>query len=184
MKSLISLENRLTFLLTTPMFEDLEPLEIAQIMDIVETRKYDAGDIVFNEGDPGDAWFSLYRGEVEVVKQSDSGPQHIRTLEPPACFGEIAILDGLPRSATVRATKEVLVLRMALEKFKQLVEAENPVACKLTRKMALLLAGELRSNTEALSELLKTNSMENVRQGISSILEEISVKHHCTSLLS
>ena len=177
MKSFISLENRLTFLLTTPMFEDMDPDEIRQIIHIVETRKYDAGDVVFSEGGPGDAWYALYKGEVEVIKQSDSGPQHIRTLTPPACFGEIAILDGLPRSATVQATKEVLVLRMSQEKFNELVDEENPVACKLTRKMALLLASELRSNTETLSELLKTNNMENVRQGISSILGQASVNN-------
>jgi CRP-like cAMP-binding protein len=112
-----------------------------------------------------------------VVKQSDSGPQHIRTIEPPSCFGEIAILDGLPRSATVRATKEALVLRIPQEKFKELMDEENPVACKLIKHMALVLVSELRSNTETLSELLKTNSIDNVYEGISSIVGESSVRN-------
>jgi CRP/FNR family cyclic AMP-dependent transcriptional regulator len=176
MKSLISLENRLTFLLTTPMFEHLELEEIREIIHIVETRKYDAGDIIFREGEPGDAWYALYRGEVDVVKESDSGQQSIRTLEPPSCFGEIAILDGLPRSATVRATKETLVMRIPQEKFKELMDEEHLVACKLIKHMALVLVSELRSNTEMLSELLKTNSIESVHEGISSIVGESAVR--------
>ena len=175
MKSHISLENRLTFLLTTPMFEHLEPEEIREIIHIVETRKYQAGDIIFSEGEAGDAWYALYRGEVEVVKQSGGEQKLIRTLEPPSCFGEIAILDGLPRSATVRATKETLVLRIPQSKFMELMDEEHQVACKLIKHMALVLVSELRSNTETLSELLKANSIESVHEGISTIVEDVSL---------
>lgn len=176
MKSHISLENRLTFLLTTPMFEHLELEEIREIIHIVETRKYEADDIVFSEGEPGDAWYALYRGEVEVVKQSGGGEKHIRTLEPPSCFGEIAILDGLPRSATVRATKETLVMRIPQTKFKELMDEEHLVACKLIKHMALVLVSELRSNTELLSELLKANNIDSVHEGISAIVRDASIR--------
>ena len=170
MKSHISLENRLTFLLTTPMFEHLELEEIREIIHIVETRKYEAGEIVFREGEAGDAWYALYKGQVEVVKESDSGQKHIRTLDPPSCFGEIAILDGLPRSATIQATKDALVLRIPQEKFRGLVDEEHLVACKLIKYMALVLVSELRSNTEALSKLLKADTIERVHEGISGIV--------------
>jgi len=176
MKSHISLENRLTFLLTTPMFEHLELDEIREIIHIVETQKYEAGDIIFSEGEPGDAWYALYRGEVEVVKQSGGGQKHIRTLEPPSCFGEIAILDGLPRSATVRATQDTLVLRIPQSKFKELMDEEHLVACKLIKHMALVLVSELRSNTEALSELLNAKSIESVHEGISVLVGDASIR--------
>ena len=177
MKSHISLENRLTFLLTTPMFENLELEEIREIIHIVETRKYEAGHIIFSEGEPGDAWYALYKGEVEVVKLSGGGQKHIRTLEPPSCFGEIAILDGLPRSATVRATKDSLVLRIPQDKFKELMDdEEHLVACKLIKHMALVLVSELRSNTETLSKLLQADSIESVQEGISEIVGDAAIR--------
>ena len=147
MKSQISLENLITFLLTTPMFEDLDPREVKEIAHIVETKKYAAGEEVFHEGEPGDAWYSLYRGELEVVKSSDGGEEVLRVLEPPSCFGEIAILDGQPRSATVRAVDDSTVVRIIREKFEELVDQEHLVAYKLIRYMALTLVKEVRSNT-------------------------------------
>ena len=147
MKSHISLENLITFLLTTPMFEDLDPKEVKEITHIVETKKYSAGEEVFHEGEPGDAWYAFYRGSVEVVKHSGGGEELIRTLAPPSCFGEVAILDGLPRSATVRAREDSTVLRISRDKFEELVNEENLVAYKLIRYMALTLVKELRSNT-------------------------------------
>ena len=159
MKTRISLENMIAFLVTTPMFEDLDPREVREIVHIVETVKYEPGEEIFSEGEPGDAWYALYKGEVEILKQSNEGQKQIRTLQPPSCFGEVAILDGLPRSATVRATKETVALRITSDKLQELVDQEHLVAYKLIRYMALTLVNELRSNTEVLSKLLNTNNL-------------------------
>lgn len=176
MRARISIENMITFLLTTPMFEDLDPKEVHEVIHIVEPIKYEPGDIIFREGESGDAWYALYRGEVEVVKKSDNAEESIRTLEPHSCFGEIAILDGLPRSATIRAAKETVVLRIPQDKFRDLLNEDNLVAHKLVKHMALLLADRLRSNTEVLSELLQANDLANVHQGIRGIIGDSSIR--------
>ena len=172
----ISRENIITFLLTTPMFEDLEPGEIADIIHIVDTLEFNPGDVIFHEGEPGDAWYTLYKGEVEVMKQSESGAKAIRLLEPHACFGEIAVLDGLPRSATIRAVKESIVLRLPLEKFTDLINKNHIVAYKLIKQMALMLASRQRSSTEALSKLLRANELANIREGIREIVGDSSFR--------
>lgn len=176
MNTHISQENMIGFLLTTPMFEDLEPREISEITHIVETLKYAPGDIIFNEGDPGDAWYAIYSGEVEVIKQTNSDEKTIKTLEPHSCFGEIAILDGLPRSATIRTTKETVVLRIPLQEFKELLDGDHLVAHKLIKHMALMLANRQRSSTEALSHLLLANELSNVQKGIREIVGESSIR--------
>ena len=176
MKTHISLENLITFLLTTPMFEDLDPAEIREIVHIVETNKYAPGEVVFSEGDTGDAWYALYRGEVEVIKTTANAEQPIRKLEPPACFGEVAILDGLPRSATVRATQESTVLRVPRDALQKLLDEDHLVAYKLIKYMALTLVHELRSNTEKIAKLLEANQIDQVFDGLRTIVDKTTFR--------
>lgn len=176
MEAHISRENKITFLLTTPMFDDLEPKEVMEIIHIIEDLKYGPGHTIFSEGDSGDAWYALYSGEVEVLKQSDNGEKTIKTLDPGSCFGEIAVLDGLPRSASIRTTKETLVLRMPQGKFKELIDKDQLIAYKLIKHMAILLASRQRSITATLSNLLKANELRDVHEGISEIIGESSAK--------
>lgn len=176
MEAQISRENMITFLLTTPMFEELEPNGVMEVIHIVEVKKFGPGDIIFREGDSGDAWYALYKGEVEVLKQSGNGENTIRTLEPGSCFGEIAVLDGLPRSASIRATKETVVLRMPQGELNDLLEKDHLVAYKLIKHMAILLASRQRSITEALSNLLLANELADVRKGIKEIVGDSAAR--------
>jgi len=122
MEAKVTRERLITFLLETPMFEKLVPSEIMEIIHIVEIEQYKAGDIVFREGDAGDAWFVLYRGAVEVLKHGATGEKKITELEPQACFGEISVLDGSPRSATIRVTEDSVVFRVSREAFGELLD--------------------------------------------------------------
>lgn len=176
MTALISRENMITFLLTTPMFGDLEPQEIMDIIHIVEVRQFGPGDILFSEGDSGDAWYAVYSGEVEVLKQSNSGEKTVNVIHPRACFGEIAVLDGLPRSATVRAVQETIVLRVPQDKFQEMLANDHLIAYKLIRHMALLLASRQRANTETLSRLLLANELASVHAGIREIVGDASMR--------
>ena len=73
MEAHLTPERLVTFLLDTPMFDNLDPSEIRQILHIVEPRSLKAGEVVFREGDDGDAWYVLYQGGAEVLKQSADG---------------------------------------------------------------------------------------------------------------
>ena len=125
MTTAVTRERMITFLLETPMFENLDPLEIVEILHIVEVQLFQAGESIFNEGDPGDAWYVLYKGKIEVLKKSGSDEKLISTLGPGACFGEIAILDGLPRSATIRACENSVVFRVPRSAFDALIDNGN-----------------------------------------------------------
>ena len=95
-------------------------------------------------GDTGDAWFVLYRGSAEVLKHGATGEQKLNKLGPQACFGEIAVLDGLPRSATIRVTEDSVVIRVPRDAFDELMDNDHPVAYKLLRHMAILPTAEAR----------------------------------------
>jgi CRP-like cAMP-binding protein len=176
METKVTRERLITFLLETPMFEKLDPLEIQEIIHIVEIEQYQAGDVVFREGDKGDAWFVLYRGAVEVLKHGATGEKRIAELGSQACFGEISILDGSPRSATIRATEDSVAFRVPREAFGGLIDDDHLVAYKLLHQMAILLAERQRTTTLRLSELLNASEIAEVQQGIMSIVGESSVR--------
>lgn len=177
MEALVTRERLITFLLETPMFEKLDPSEIMEVIHIVEVEQYQTGDIIFSEGDTGDAWFVLYRGAVDVLKLGATGEQKVNEIGPHACFGEMAILDGLPRSATVRASEDSVVFRVSREAFNELVDSGHMVAHKLIQQMAILLAERQRATTLKLSELLDaTNLITEVHEEIMRIVGDTSVR--------
>lgn len=176
MEAHVTRERLITFLLEAPIFDNLEPSEIMQIMHIVEVRPLQAGDVVFNEGDPGDAWFVLYKGSVDVLKDTPHGENRIASLHPPACFGEMSILDGLPRSAMVRAVEDSVALRIPRSTFDGLLKDNELIAYKLIYHMAILLAHRQRTTTETLSRLLEDTSVTAIHAGLKVIVGEASVK--------
>lgn len=176
MESIVNRERMLTFLLETPMFEKLEPAEIMEVIHIVEVKHYAAGDIIFSEGEPGDAWFVLYRGAVDVLKHGVSGEKKITELQEKTCFGEISILDRSPRSATIRAETDAVAFRIPRDAFIELIDDNHLVAYKLLHQMAILLATRQRGTTARLSELLGATDLADVHEGIKGIVGESSVR--------
>ncbi|OOY99837.1 Crp/Fnr family transcriptional regulator [Solemya velum gill symbiont] len=166
------LEPVLIFLLGTPFFEKLEPDELQEIIHLVDKVAFLKGDTIFNEGDPGDAWYVVYKGAVDVLNDGNK----ITSIGPQNCFGEMSILDKLPRSATVVASVDSVLLRITSEVFVQLIKEDKLVAYKLIHEMAILLSHRQRTSTEKLSELIKSEDISDVRTEIRSIVENSTVR--------
>ena len=167
----VTIERMITFLLQTPMFEKLDPAEIKQLVHIIEVREFRADEVLFKEGDPGDAWYALYRGKVDVIKDVGAGEKEIYPLNAGACFGEIAILDGQPRSATIKAIEDSIALRISREAFEALLDQDHTVAFKLLRHLAVTLAQRARSTTERLSELVLEAEAGQVQHEVTQIVD-------------
>lgn len=176
METKITRERLIIFLLETPMFMSLTPSELMEMIHIVEAEKYQIGDVIFEEGDSGDAWYVLYKGAVEVLKDDAGGGKKINELGPHACFGEISILDGLPRSATIRVIEDSEMFRVPREAFAGLLDDDHLVAYKLLHQMAILLAERQRTATLKLSELLHASEITEIHEGIKSLIGESSVR--------
>ncbi len=171
----LTLEQIINFLLDAPMFGDLDAIELSQIVHIMQVQGLRTGAFVFQEGDPGDAWYLVYDGEVEVYKEPDGGKRTIAILGRRACFGEMAILDGSPRSATVIATTEVTAFRFPRLDFNELISSGNLAAYKLVYQMALVLVSRQRKTTSRLVELLSEVNPTALKEGIGPIVDQSSV---------
>lgn len=168
----VTQERMITFLLATPMFESLDPAEIKQLTKIIEVKEYATDEVLFHEGEIGDSWYALYRGQVDVIKDEGSDEKEIYPLGTGTCFGEIALLDGQPRSATIKAIEDSIVFRITRTAFEKLLVEGDPVAYKLLHHMAISLAHRLRSTTERLSELVDEAESAHFHQGVSKLVSE------------
>ena len=96
------------------LFGAADEVAIDALIRVLRIRRFRRGETVFHQGDPGDALFVLASGSVKVVLPSDEGaePAIVAILGPGEFFGELAILDGAPHSATIVAVEptETLVL--------------------------------------------------------------------------
>ena len=106
-----------------PLFAAMTDSAYERVADIAELRQVIAGRTVTAQGDEGDAFYILVDGVAEVRRDE----RLIRTLQTGDFFGEIALLDGRPRTATVVAISDVGLLRIAREQFLRLFD-EQPAA--------------------------------------------------------
>jgi CRP-like cAMP-binding protein len=96
-----------------PLFEDLEPRELARIADSFKERRYGAGETIASEGKSGAGFFVIGEGTASVTVGGDQRA----TLGPGDYFGEIALLRDVPRTAEVVATTDGLLYVLAREDF-------------------------------------------------------------------
>jgi CRP-like cAMP-binding protein len=94
----------------------------------IRREHFEAGEVVFREGDRGDWLYVVLDGEVEVVRHvAGQGEVTLRRLGPGECFGEIALVTDAPRSATVRSRGAVDLLAVDRESFQALFASLPPL---------------------------------------------------------
>ena len=133
------------------LFSRVDDETLGRCVDSLRSRRYRRNETIFHQGDPGDSLYVIQAGAVKIVLPDPEGEEGaiIATLGAGDFFGELALLDGEPHSATVIALEgtEALVLRR--DAFDRLVD-ENP---SLRRGLFAGLVGELRRLTQHVGEL-------------------------------
>lgn len=119
-----------------PLFEELDPGELQSVADAMHEANVPAGATVTAEGGPGDGFFMIDSGEAEVTV--DGRPR--TTLAAGDYFGEIALLMGSDRTATVTATTDLHCYALTPWDFRTLVEGNPSIAWKVLQSMAARLA--------------------------------------------
>jgi CRP-like cAMP-binding protein len=119
-----SLAERLS---SVPIFRALPPDLIADLLPQVQERTYQPGTTIIRQGEPGDGFFVIERGEVDFIDER-AGGRKMRTLYDHDVFGEMALLTGEPRSATAVAVKETSVWCIFKEQFDRLLHASPELA--------------------------------------------------------
>ncbi len=128
------------FLKSSSLFRGLPGQELARIADLAGTVHLQEDELLFREGDPGDAFYMVVSGSVAVER----GTRRIAALGPHEGLGEMALLDGEPRSASVRALGPVTLLRIDQASFEALVDRSPALAKGIYRSLSRRLRNTLR----------------------------------------
>jgi len=123
-------------LVRVPLFANLSPRYLRRLAELCEEQRYMDGATIVRVGDIGDTFYTILGGQAKVV--SPKG-RVLNRLFPGDFFGEISLLDGGPRTASVVAETPMVMLALSRNNFQSLLAAEPAVAVKLLQHSAGML---------------------------------------------
>jgi CRP-like cAMP-binding protein len=142
------LNDEVGMLRRVPLFSGIEPTKLKLLAFTSDRVSYSAGQILFRQGDEGDAAYVILSGTAEILVDSEGGQIKVAELEPNSIVGEIAILCNVSRTATVRAAAPLEALRIRKEHFLRLL-TEFP---EMTIEILRVLAERLSHTTTELAD--------------------------------
>jgi CRP/FNR family transcriptional regulator, cyclic AMP receptor protein len=132
------------------LFEGLDPTELDGIARAMHRRRYRRHEVIFHEGDPGDALHLVVEGQVKITRESAEGGEAIvAILSPGDTFGELVLLDGAPRSATAIAVDATETLALLRRSFVALIDGPSPFRWRVLSG----IARRIRRVTDQLAEV-------------------------------
>lgn len=120
------------FLARVPIFSACSPQEIAAISSVSQDSFYQADQIIVTQGTPGQAFYLILSGRVEIIRDGLS----IGAFGPGDFFGDMSLLDQAPRSATIRAIEPTSCLMLSSWDFKSMLQDHPTIAIKLLEVMS------------------------------------------------
>ena len=116
-----------------PLFAGLSDRHLRKVAKLVMPVRFNAGAAIVREGSPGHTFFVILEGRATVVRRG----ARPATLRPGEYFGEMALLDRRPRSATVMAETELSALRISADPFAKLLRSEPSIAIALLQTLSV-----------------------------------------------
>jgi len=140
--------DRIQFLKTVPFFDQLSNRQLKSVSDIMFERTYDIDESIFEEGQPGAALFLILDGKIAIEICRETSTTRLAVLDRGAFFGEMALLDETPRSATARALERIRTLALYRNDLNGLVHRDAKTACRIYRSLAGMIGDRLRLTNE------------------------------------
>ena len=100
-------------------------------------RRFSPGEVIFHEGDLGTEMYIVQEGQVEILRLGTEGPQRLALLDRGDFFGEMSILDELPRTATAAAVSDARLVEINGATFDEMLRANPEIAIRIMRKLSL-----------------------------------------------
>lgn len=160
----LSTMSRILFLQKVPMFANLSPEDLRRVALVSRERLFSPNEIICYEGDPGDELYIVVSGRVQViVGYGDSGAKTVAIMGEGESLGEMAILDDIPRTATLRAYGgPVRLLTLSADEFKRILRERPELAVEVIRVFSRWLREankKLQSAPSALDNLSQTQQL-------------------------
>jgi CRP/FNR family transcriptional regulator len=145
----IKFHEKKNFLIQLPIFKGFSTKDIILLMRMLKERTYLKGEALFNQGDAARALFIVFKGKVELKKTySDGTVKTIGYVTTGEFFGEMALLEALPRNVTAVAVEKTSVFMLFKNTLDNLVYDKSKVGISIIHYLAKTLSARLRTLTE------------------------------------
>jgi CRP-like cAMP-binding protein len=147
-------ESVLNTLKKVPIFKALNKTELSEFDKIIHRRKYKENETIFFEGEPGVGMYIIQEGQVGIYKQTaGQEKEELARLKAGEFFGELALLDESPRSATAVALEDSKILGLYQPDLFALIERKPRLGNTFLFQLALLIGERLKNTNEELQTL-------------------------------
>jgi CRP/FNR family transcriptional regulator, cyclic AMP receptor protein len=159
-------EDTIALLRRVPVFSTLSGEELAQVAQVTMTRRFVAGSVVFKEGDEGTTCYIVRSGRARAIREHPDGRSiTLAHFAPGDIFGEMAMLDGERRSATVEATEDTEAIAILSADMHRLLREHPDISVKLIAA----LGQRLRDTNERLAR----QSFQTVQSRVAAALTQL-----------
>lgn len=132
-----------------PVFEGLKKRDLVLVERILHDRRYKNGETVFVQEEPGAAMYIVQEGAVTILRDGN----RLALLEPGSFFGEMALLEDAPRSATAEAAGETLLLALSQPDLMALLERHPKIGARIFHNLGRMMSRRLRMANDNLETL-------------------------------
>ncbi|MBN1483200.1 MAG: Crp/Fnr family transcriptional regulator [Chloroflexia bacterium] len=152
-----------------PLFKDLATEELSALAEATRLQRNQKGDLVVRKGDPGDALFLIRSGKVRVFTMDEEGQEIALNIYGPGdFFGELSLLDGLPRSASITTLTDCELLVLGRDEFAAQLEAHP----RMVMRILAALTVRLRTTTERAERMAFLNIYGRIALQLLDLAEE------------
>lgn len=148
-------ERLADYLSLIPIFSALQPEEMLAIERFMFFNKVEPGEFVFKEGEKGEYVCFVVSGTLDVIKLNQHAkPVVITTLAKGGSIGEMALIDRLTRSASIRACTQSTLIVLTRKGFEMILKQHPEIGIKILKGIASLLSINLRKTSDKLAEFM------------------------------
>ncbi|OQX52546.1 MAG: hypothetical protein B5M53_08210 [Candidatus Cloacimonas sp. 4484_209] len=149
------LDNKTSILKRIYLFKKLTDEELKHILNIATAKSFKKDEIIFNEGDKGDAFYVVLKGSIRISTfVPNVGEEALAILKKGNYFGEMALIDNAPRSASAIANEDTILLKITDANFRNLLVSDHNIAYKLLWELVKTLSKRLRETDSKLKTIL------------------------------
>lgn len=133
-----------------PLFNNLDNSDLEKLFAIASEQTFAAGCPVVSEGDSGDSLYVIKYGTVRIYKHGEKEEEDVGYMGSGQHFGELALIDSEPRSATVEAVEHTDLICLSRDAFENLLTQDADLGFRIYKRFARLLSNRLRETTDEL----------------------------------
>lgn len=137
------------------MLQGFSAEELSSLAKFCELREMGEGTTVFLENMPGESLFLIRKGTIRISRMFAEGDEKtLVVLGPEDIFGEMAVIDGLPRAATARVAEDAELISLKKQDLERLCREDAPLALKLVSNIVRIFSKRVREANEEYREML------------------------------